>query len=92
MPSDVADRRRQPLIAVMKFAADARRHAVSPGAFDQHAPSQDIAGLGDAASPDGGVGGMFRRHQAKIGDQPPPRPLLSATAKQTVALCTSKRT
>jgi hypothetical protein len=32
---------------------------------------------------------MFRRHQAKIGGQPP-RPL-SATAKQIVALCTSKR-
>ena len=42
-PSDVADRRRQFLVAVIKLAADACRHAVSPSSFDQHAPCQHIA-------------------------------------------------
>jgi len=53
----------------MEFAADARWHAVSPGSFDQHAPRQCVAGLGDAAAPDGGAGGMFAGDQAEIGHQ-----------------------
>jgi len=42
-PSDVADRRRQLLVAVIKLAADACRHAVSPSSFYQHAPCPHIA-------------------------------------------------
>src|SRR6266404_6518395 len=68
-PSDVADRRRQLLVAVVKLAADACRHAVGPGSFDQHAPCQHIAGLGDAATSDAGAGRVLGRHQAEIGHQ-----------------------
>jgi thiamine monophosphate synthase len=40
---------------------------MGPGSFDQYAPCQHIAGLGDAATPDAGAGRMSGRHQAEIG-------------------------
>ena len=42
-----------------------------PGSFDQHAPCQHIAGLGDAAAPHADAGRMFGGHQAEIGHQLP---------------------
>src|SRR6516162_7509419 len=53
----------------MRLAADPCRHAVGPSSFDQHAPCQHIAGLGDAAAPHAGAGRMFGGHQAEIGHQ-----------------------
>ena len=35
---------------VVKLTTDSRLHAVCPGAFDQHAPGQRVAGLSDAAA------------------------------------------
>jgi len=56
---------------VMQLAADPGSHPVCPGSFDQHAPHQRIAGLGDAAATDCAPGGMLAGHQTEVGHQLP---------------------
>src|SRR5690348_14228962 len=54
-PRDIAYFCGQRLETVVQLAADPRLHAICPSSFDQHAPGQGVAGLGNAAATNGGA-------------------------------------
>ena len=68
-PPDVANDFWQRFDPVDLVTANPRLHSVSPGAFDQRAPGMGVAGLGDAAAPDGLATRSLAWDQAEIGHE-----------------------
>src|SRR5262249_26650220 len=71
LPGDLADGRRQYLVAVMELSTNACRHPVGPGPLDEHAARQRVTGLGDTAASNRAPRRVLARHQAEIGHQLP---------------------
>jgi hypothetical protein len=71
LPGDVADGLRQRLDPVVQFAADARLHAIGPGAFDQGSSGQSVSSFGDSGPSHRASAGMLRPNQSEIGHELP---------------------
>jgi hypothetical protein len=69
IPPDVANDFWQRFDPVDLVTANPRLHSVSLGAFDQRAPGMGVAGLGDAAAPDGLATRSLAWDQAEIGHE-----------------------
>ena len=92
-PGDVTNRQRQRLDPGKQLRADARLHAVAPGAAGQRAPGKTASRPDDPAPPHAGAAGMLRRRQAHqaIGcprvsnrrKSPTPAPTVPATVNPT---------
>src|SRR6202011_248732 len=66
---DVANDFWQRFDPVDLVTANPRLHSVSPSAFDQRAPGMGVAGLDDAAAPDGLATRSLAGDQAEIGHE-----------------------
>src|SRR5258708_7425087 len=69
LPGDLADLRRRLFESVELHLADLWRESVRPRALDDELANPAVAGLGDAAAPDGVAGGTFAPNPAEIGHQ-----------------------
>ena len=70
-PGDIARSFRQPLNPVMKFAADASLHPITPRALDQGAPRKPAARFGYPAPAHRVPAGMLRWRKTQISHQLP---------------------
>ena len=68
-PSDLADCVGHCIDGGQLVASDAGREAIAVSGFDQQGAGVNVAGFGNGADAALRAGGMFRRHQTKIGHE-----------------------